>query len=592
MNLQTLQDAFLDGLTLRPLTGPIFDKELRITSRRKRYYVLRVVYLALMLFILAMIWAEEVRYDQPSVMTISRMSLAGQILTSFIVWFQFIGLQIVAVIMLSTSISEEIYHKTLGVLMTTPITAVQIVLGKLFSRLWQLLLLLGISLPVLAIVRVFGGIPWGFLIAGLSITLCSVLFVGAVTMLWSIYCRRAYAAIILSVLTLAALFALIPFLTAIICIQAGEGEEVFMTLGLLNPYLCQGINTFMMLEPRGAPASMIMPFEWYPWMDCGLLLASALLLVSICIWKVRKAALRQIVGETSIILSPQTPSPSSSPDAMAPKLRSVRGQPVYWKECRLPLFGRHKIAAWVFVILGLGVLGIIYAILADTNDLDDSDTQAMFGIVFMGLATLITSILPAATITGEKESGSLPLLLTTTLTDWEILMGKFFGVILRCFPVWCILMGHLLIFVLVGYLQPVVLPYMTIVVAWVLILFTASGVYFSVRFHHTTTAVIMNMVTWAVVWGLVPMILALMTIGFRLDGDIVEGYMDIVPFVQCAVLIDGACGDGGTFHWIGLNQLNIAETLIWILVCSIGYLLVAAGFLARAKALLRRKALR
>ena len=178
MELRTIQDGFWDWLTLQPITGPILDKELRVTSRRRRYFVLRVVYLALLVLILAMVWADQIRYNQPSVMTVSRMAFAGQVLTSFVVWFQFIGLQVVAVILLSTAISEEIYHKTLGVLMTTPITAVQIVMGKLLSRLWQLMLLLGISLPVLAMVRVFGGIPWGFLATGLSLTLCTVLFVG------------------------------------------------------------------------------------------------------------------------------------------------------------------------------------------------------------------------------------------------------------------------------------------------------------------------------------------------------------------------------------------------------------------------------
>lgn len=591
MELRTIQDGFWDWLTLRPITGPIFDKELRVTSRRKRYYVLRVVYLALMLLILGMFWAEQIRYNQPSVMTVSRMAIAGQLLTSFVVWFQFIGLQVVAVIMLSTSISEEIYHKTLGVLMTTPITAVQIVLGKLLSRLWQLLLLLGISLPVLAMVRVFGGIPWGFLAAGLSLTLCSVLFIGALTMLWSIYCRRAYAAIILSTLTLAALFALIPFLTIIITFRSGEGDKIILYLGLANPYICQVINTAVAFEPRGIPGTMV-PADWFSWIHCGLLLAATFFILLFCIWKVRNVALRQIVGETAAILSPQAPMTSSSPEGIVPKLRTVHGQPVYWKECRLPLFGRHKIVAWVFLILGLGMLGVIYALLADGNDLDDSDTQAVFGIVFMGLAVLITVILPAATVTSEKESGALPLLLTTTLTDRQILMGKFFGAIRRCLPAWGLLMAHLVLFVIVGYLQPVVLPYMAIVVAWVLILFAASGIYFSVRFRHTTTAVIMNMATWAVVWALVPTILAFLTIAAHLDGDVVEGYMDIIPFVQCVVLIDGACGDGGTYDWIGFNQLNIAETLVWLFVTGTGYLIASAAFLWRARVLLRKKAMR
>jgi hypothetical protein len=128
-------------------------------------------------------------------------------------------------------------------------------------------------------------------------------------------------------------------------------------------------------------------------------------------------------------------------------------------------------------------------------------------------------------------------------------------------------------------------------VAWALILCAASGVYFSVRFRHTTTAVILNMATWATMWGLVPLLMGFMILWVRLDSHIVESYVDIIPFVQCAVLIDGASGDGGTFSWIGLNALNIAETLVWIIVCFAGYSLVAALFLVRAKMLLRRKAM-
>jgi hypothetical protein len=41
------------------LTGPIFDKELRVSSRRRRNYVLRSVYVALFLVFVSLIWIEE-----------------------------------------------------------------------------------------------------------------------------------------------------------------------------------------------------------------------------------------------------------------------------------------------------------------------------------------------------------------------------------------------------------------------------------------------------------------------------------------------------------------------------------------------------
>ena len=42
------------------LTGPIFDKEMRVSSRRRRNYVLRFLYIGLFTLLLALIWAESV----------------------------------------------------------------------------------------------------------------------------------------------------------------------------------------------------------------------------------------------------------------------------------------------------------------------------------------------------------------------------------------------------------------------------------------------------------------------------------------------------------------------------------------------------
>ena len=110
--------------TLNPswLTGPIFDKELRISSRRKRNYVLRIAYLGILLLLVIAIWANMVdRRSGNAVYQASRLSEAGLAITMTVVVFQFYAAQILAAIMLSNSISDEIYNKTLGALMSTPI---------------------------------------------------------------------------------------------------------------------------------------------------------------------------------------------------------------------------------------------------------------------------------------------------------------------------------------------------------------------------------------------------------------------------------------------------------------------------------------
>ena len=123
---------FRKAVTLSWLTGPIFDKELRISSRRKRNYFLRAVYLLILLITVALIWAEEVSSRSNSVVyQTSRMSRVGLTITGVVVIVQFYLAQIISVVMLSNSISDEIYRKTLGVLMSTPITSLQIIAGKI-----------------------------------------------------------------------------------------------------------------------------------------------------------------------------------------------------------------------------------------------------------------------------------------------------------------------------------------------------------------------------------------------------------------------------------------------------------------------------
>jgi len=197
---------FIRIASLSWLTGPIFDKELRVSSRRRRSYVLRFTYVVFFALLVALVWLEAVPRGSTGLFQASRMAEAGQAIVTFVVWFQFIASQVVAIVMLSTAISDEIYSKTLGLLMTTPVGSVQIVLGKLLSKLLQLMLLLTITLPLLAIVRVFGGVPWDFLVCGLSITLTTAMFLGTLSLFFSIFTRRAHTVIIVTVLTAGVLF--------------------------------------------------------------------------------------------------------------------------------------------------------------------------------------------------------------------------------------------------------------------------------------------------------------------------------------------------------------------------------------------------
>lgn len=604
-------------LTLYWITGPIFDKELRVASRRKRNYAVRSLYVVVLAFLITLIWMESLMMTSyPSaVYMVSRMSEAGKVIIVTVVWTQFIATQMLACIMLSTSISDEVYNKTLGVLVTTPINSFQIVMGKLLSKLLQILLIMALSLPLLSIVRVFGGVPWNFLISSFFINVVTVLFIGSISMFFSIYSKRAYLVIIFTVITTAVLFGLFPMLTGLcMAISRNFNEGAFFGFFYhINPYFSMGLETAGMMDPS-------VP-KWFAncfWpIHCGIVLGGVFLVLSVCVAKVRKVAIMQIGGETDPVKytslekqikkqnkrikagetgkTPVQMSSAAVPDQthfIEPQIRRVTGSPVLWKELRSPLLGKHNVVKVVFIVIGVLLLLLTYALFAHENALDDNESHMVYVAIFMGIGMFLSAILPATTVTSEKESRSWILLLSTTLSSWEIIIGKLLGTFRHLLPVWSILFAHVCLFVLVGYIHPLAIIHLMIITASTVILLTGSGLLASVFFRKTTTAVVINITFALIIWLALPFITLMICAISHSSDDPAEFLMDCNPMVQAMVVMEATASRSlNSFDWMTMGNLNAFENTFWLTVCLGGYSLAAIMMMWIAEHLLRKNAL-
>ncbi len=193
--------------------GPIFEKELRVTARRKRTYLLRVIYLALLLLVLFwayMATAAMSRYGGIA-QRMQQQSLLGQTFFTAFGMFLVIIMGLFGPVLSATAISSERLGKTLPVLLMTPITSWQIIAGKLFSRLLVALTLIGLGLPVLALVRLLGGVELEQMAGVIGMALLAVLSSAAIGMLYSTLMNRAYAVLLLSYATMSLMYAFVPF---------------------------------------------------------------------------------------------------------------------------------------------------------------------------------------------------------------------------------------------------------------------------------------------------------------------------------------------------------------------------------------------
>jgi len=343
-----------------------------------------------------------------------------------------------------------------------------------------------------------------------------------------------------------------------------------------------------------------MPFFSWP-LHCGIMLAASAVVLSASVIKVRKVALRQATGQLDVFSRKghsrkNAAHGSVNQQDLTTAPRRVTGPPVIWKELRFSLLGRRKIATFIGIFISMSMLFITYWLCAEERILDNEETHIIYAIIFLGLGILFTVVLASTCITSEKESRSWPLLLATTLDDRDILFGKFVGTLWRCFPIWLFLFGHTIIFSLANFIHPVAIIQMGILVVWIVVFLSGTGLYFSSRFRRTTTAVIMNFALAAAIWGILPLLMALfasINSPFTRDArDFVEAYMDTNPFVHAVVVIDATANENpvkiGSYNWIGFRRTDVVESTSWMLICMAGYMLLAAFFAWRAKCRFRR----
>jgi ABC-type transport system involved in multi-copper enzyme maturation permease subunit len=579
-------ESILPFLSLSRLTGPIFGKELRISSRRRRNYVLRCAYVALLTVFVVVVWLDQVRHVSASgLYSASRMAEAGKRIVIIIVWFQFCVTQLLAVVMLSTSINDEVYNRTLGVLMTTPITSFQIVMGKLLSKLLQFILLLAMSLPLLAIVRIFGGVPWDYVISSLCITLTTAIFAGSVSLFFSIFSRRAYVVIILSILALGTLFGLFLFLTTRIVAffsWGGQPNVPIIALFHLNPYMLLALNTNVMISPRLAGRISV---SWFG--HCGIMLAASAVVLYASVRLVRRIALAQTIGGAGVFIRLWRARPAKSAKdpgeaRSAGQIRRVTGPPVVWKELTSRTSSREKL--FVMTIIGVELVMIVamylFPYIASATSMEGA--HAAYIGIFMGLGALSVAVFSATCIASEKEARSWPLLLTTTLSDGDILFGKFVGVLRRSGPVWVMLLVYLIPFggiIAFGVLSALVVAVGTIV------LLCGTGLYVSSRLRRVSAAVAANFVLAGSVWCVLHFLLALYGrvsqhfyerygTAFRhiYGRSLIDCFWDSVPFIQATETVwsPRRCGSPDTTFYV------------------LGYVLLGILFAWRAKCRFRR----
>jgi ABC-type transport system involved in multi-copper enzyme maturation permease subunit len=420
------------------LVGPVFGKELRVASRQRRSYFIRFAYVGLLTVFVAAAWFSAgpgggrgfVAYQT------SRMATAGKHIAMTIVWFQFAAAQLLAIVLLSKTVDAEIRKRTLHLLAVTPISGLQIVGGKLAGGLLHIMMLLATSLPLLAVARVLGGVPWDYVISGVCITFAATVFIAALNVVPSAFYPHKRWVVAQTVWILVLCRVVDGPLEWLMHLRPALGKIGKSILLLVNPTDVLLARTSEMLTARASTGLS----SWWP-LHGLILLGGAAVILLLAARRVRTIAAdlpaqrtlgpaaRQSMTQaghagrrTSGLLRRRVRPPAP--------IRRVEGSPVLWKELRnLTVFGSRRL----FVIYGVPAMIVcllVAAGIAVAVVIFDSKASQVVGVMTgctLGIhvgAILGFSMTAAKGIAGEREARTLPVLLTAPLEDKEIMRDK------------------------------------------------------------------------------------------------------------------------------------------------------------------------
>ena len=528
--------------------NPILARVVHGASRRQRHLWLRFAYLGII--------ATVVLYLQLSSATgsasLTELAKGASQTFQYAATTQLLLMCFLAPIFTASAITQERDAQTFNILLSTPLTSGQIVLGSLMSRLYFVIMLLLAGLPIFFMTMVYGGVTSRQIFESTALAAATAVLTGAlaifVAMIGVGTRRTIFSFYLMIALYLLALFLLSRWDRTWVAASTPNIAGLKMSwLTPLHPFLALEVA----LNRVNAPAYAAIP-EYgnlaryalaYPStvFVCWTAALSIVLVVS-SLYFVRSGIK---TGEPTFLNSILSKIRRRPVGQRTRNPRTVWSNPVAWREACTRASGGRSLR-WAIIIAGLATSGtvFVYYVRGELKPAEVSVWLAGLTIIQFALALVIATNTAATSMTREKESKTVELLLTTPLTSSYILWGKLRGLVSFALP---LLIGPVVVlafFAVSDLLRGV--PRVSIwmetafEVGALLVIYTATACVIGLRFSLTSrtnmTAVMTSIGAIILAGGLVTLI------GFPLvdasGGEFGAFLAPFTPFTAVWFLID------------------------------------------------------
>jgi ABC-type transport system involved in multi-copper enzyme maturation permease subunit len=537
--------------------NPILVRVVYAGGRRVRHLWLRIGYLA----ILAAVVVIGVIAKQSGQASLTDLAKNATQVFQVVSIVQLAMVCILAPLFTAAAITQEKDSQTYNILLSTPLTNGQIVLGSLLSRLYFVLMLLIAGIPLFCIMMVYGGVTGDKIAWSLAICACAAAFTGALAIAISVIKigtgRTIFSFYLAIALYLIAVYVLGTSTWAIPAEArpAPGQDELISWFAPFHPFLALWVVLGKTPPPLhgavahyGFPASYLLAYPQHSYVVMTLL--GSLLLIVLSLFFVRRSAkegedtlARRILGRLSSW---------NRRDADTRPPRHVWHNPIAWREAvTSAAAGGGGVVR--YSMLGAGLLiALTLLVFYWTGRVPLASCRAwLYTLVVIELliALFIATATAATSMTREKESNTLELLLATPLTSHAIIKGKIVGLVSSAGPLLLIPFLSVVCFLFVDLMTgrllgkrpapPVVYWETLLTLPVLMVAFTAFscmlGLQSSIKSKKTLSAVFTSM---GIVIGVFAATAGCAWAVRGTDARLAAAFMPINPFTAPFIVID------------------------------------------------------
>jgi ABC-type transport system involved in multi-copper enzyme maturation permease subunit len=406
----------------------MFTREAAVAPRRASFFAARTLFVGALFGLTLTAWQLLVGSQ--------RLDSIGDL-----AWFGAAAFQILAplqlavampfsALLVASAVALEKDRKTLDLLLLTSLSDTELVVGKLLAGMLSVIVVVVATLPLLMIVSLLGGVSNGQIVRVLSVTLASALVAGSLGSTIALWREKTFQALAMTLLVL------VLWLIAWEIIAASGSSVVWFGWPVATCAVV--LSPWQAIQEAAHPVFGKSTAGWLHdpvtlFVFASLIVSAALNLVAIAklrIWNPRREA-AQPADEADAIA---TEIGAAQPSAVAihsagGKTRQVWDNPILWREIKTWAFGKRilviRLAYWA-VFLACAAVLISQPVASELAEgTNPSAAKPIVTLLLVGL--ILLNALAVTSLTNERDSRALDLLLVTDLSPMEIVFGKLGG---------------------------------------------------------------------------------------------------------------------------------------------------------------------